>query len=131
MAYSSFEELEVWKKACRLAVDVYACLRDSRDFSIREQMQRASISIASNLAEGHERGGKDFIRFLRIASGSAAELRTQLYIAVVAKILDETESKHLIDEAKSISRMIHGLSKSLQASTRKAPVSRRKPKTEN
>ena len=81
MAYQSFEELEVWKRACQLAVRVYELLKECHDFGLRDQMQRASVSIASNIAEGHERGGKDFARFLRVALGSAAELRTQAYIA--------------------------------------------------
>jgi four helix bundle protein len=81
MAYRSFEELEVWKRACQLAVDVYEVFKESKEYGIKDQMQRAGISIASNIAEGSERGGKEFIRFLRIARGSAAELRTQLYIA--------------------------------------------------
>ena len=82
MAFQSFEELEVWKRGCRLAVVVHRALADSKEYALRDQMIRASISIPSNIAEGHERDGKlDFIRFLRIAKGSAAELRTQLYIA--------------------------------------------------
>ncbi|HVW38615.1 MAG TPA: four helix bundle protein, partial [Pirellulales bacterium] len=79
--YQSFEELEVWKRACQIAVRVYELLRECREFGLRDQMQRAAVSIASNIAEGSERGGKDFVRFLTIARGSAAELRTQCYIA--------------------------------------------------
>ena len=79
--YHSFEDLEVWKRACQLAVLVHETLKDTREFGLRDQMQRAAVSIPSNIAEGAERGGKDFERFLRIARGSAAELRTQLYIA--------------------------------------------------
>ena len=79
MAFQSFEELEVWKRGCRLAVEVHRALADSKEYALRDQMIRASISIPSNIAEGHERDSKlDFIRFLRIAKGSAAELRTQL-----------------------------------------------------
>jgi len=79
--FQSFEELEVWKRACQLAVRIYEVLRDCRDYGMKDQMQRAAVSIASNIAEGCERGGKDFMRFLTIARGSAAELRTQIYIA--------------------------------------------------
>jgi hypothetical protein len=71
--YHSFEELEVWKRACQLAVRVYELLRCCREFGLRNQMQKAAVSIASNIAEGSERGGKDFVRFLTIARGSAAE----------------------------------------------------------
>ena len=67
-----FEELEVWKRSCQLAVMVYQTLKGCNDFGIRKQMQRAAVSIPSNIAEGCERGGKDFARFLRIAQGSAA-----------------------------------------------------------
>jgi len=82
MAYQSFEKREVWKRACRLAVGVSGAFRDSKQFALRDQMQRAAISVPSNIAEGAERDSRqDFIRFLRIAKGSAAELRTQCYIA--------------------------------------------------
>lgn len=78
--YQSFEKLEVWKRACQLAVRVYELLQECREYGLRDQMQRAAVSIASNIAEGAERGGRDFARFLTIARGSAAELRTQCYI---------------------------------------------------
>ena len=55
MAYQSFEELVVWKKSSRLAVNVYTELRDSRDFGLKDQMTRAAVSIPSNIAEGHGR----------------------------------------------------------------------------
>src|SRR5205085_8240206 len=77
VAYQSFEELDVWKRACNLAVQVYESLRDCREYGLRDQMQRAAVSIASNIAEGSERTPKDFARFLTMARGSAAELRTQ------------------------------------------------------
>ncbi|VTR68655.1 S23 ribosomal protein, S23p family (fragment) [Desulfosarcina cetonica] len=55
MAYVSFEELAVWKRSCRLAVEICSLVRDSREFALRDQMSRAAISIASNIAEGAER----------------------------------------------------------------------------
>ncbi|MCA9456085.1 MAG: four helix bundle protein, partial [Nitrospira sp.] len=55
--YQSFEELEVWKRACQLAVRIYKLLQECRDYGLRDQMQRAAVSIASNIAEGSERGG--------------------------------------------------------------------------
>ncbi|MDH5298935.1 MAG: four helix bundle protein [Desulfobulbaceae bacterium] len=82
MVYHSFEDLEVWQRACRLAVKVYETLRECKEYALRDQMIRASLSIASNIAEGCERNSAaDFCRFLHIAKGSAAELRTQAYIA--------------------------------------------------
>ena len=111
--YHSFEELEVWKRACNVAVRVYEELRECRDFGIRNQMQRSAVSIASNIAEGAERGGRDFSRFLRIARGSAAELRTQIYIARKIGTLDADTMAELVDELKRISRMLTGLAASL------------------
>jgi four helix bundle protein len=90
VAYQSFEELEVWKRACRLAVDITRALAETKQFAIRDQMVRAVLSVPSNIAEGSERDSRqDFIRFLRIAKGSAAELRTQAYIASRLEILNK------------------------------------------
>ena len=75
-------------------------------------------------SEGSERGGKDFSRFLRMAQGSAAELRTQMYIARKIGILTEVEFPTLITQLKEISKMIHGLRKSLNPENQK-------PATEN
>lgn len=116
MAYQSFEDLEVWQRACRLAVRVYAALKDSKDFGLKDQMSRACVSIASNIAEGSERGSKaEFQRFLHIAKGSAAELRTQTYIACRIGILPEEIQKEIASELKWISAMIHRLIQSLKA----------------
>ena len=113
MVYRSFEELEVWKRSCQLAVDVYRSRKDCHDNGLRDQMQRAAISIPSNIAEGCERGGKDFIRFIRIALGFAAELRTPIYIARKVCMLTESSTAQLIPEVKEVSRMLNGLRRSL------------------
>ena len=114
VGYCSFEELEVWKRSCQLAVRVYEVLRECNDYGIRDQMQRSSVSIASNIAEGSERGGKDFARFLRMAQGSCAELRTQVYISKKIGILSETQFRPLIGELKEIAKMLQDLRKSLK-----------------
>jgi len=111
--YQSFEELEVWKRACQLAVRLYGCLDGCRDYGLRDQMQRAAVSVASNIAEGSERGGKDFARFLAIARGSAAELRTQLYIAAKIGVVEDNTMRELVEETKQISKMLFALAKSL------------------
>jgi four helix bundle protein len=112
MAYRSFEELEVWKRSCNLAVDTYIVLKDSREFGLKDQMNRAAVSISSNIAEGVERDSKkEFIHFLNIAKGSAAELRTQIYICEKIGILSPKETRPLIQETKEISSMIQGLIK--------------------
>jgi len=115
MSYRSFEDLEVWKRACALAVQVYILLKDCRHYAFRDQMIKAALSIASNIAEGAERDSKaEFIRFLNIAKGSAAELRTQLFIAAKAGIIRTGEAEELIREAKELSSMMHGLIKSIK-----------------
>jgi len=115
MSYGSFEELEVWKRGCRLTVRVYEVLKGCRDYGLKEQMTRAAVSIASNIAEGAERDSKaEFIRFLHIAKGSAAELRTQVYIARQIGQIGAEIQKELVEELKSISAMLQGLIRSLK-----------------
>jgi len=76
-------------------------------------MTRAAVSIPSNIAEGHERGTtKEFVRYLRIASGSTAELRTQLYIARKIKLIESETAADLIEECRGIGAMLHALAKS-------------------
>jgi len=118
MAYNSFENLEVWQKACRLAVRLYVVLGECKDYGLKNQMTKAGVSVASNIAEGAERSSvAEFIRFLHIAKGSAAELRTQIYIARRIEILSDQVQTELVSELKSISRMIHALIKSLKLKT--------------
>ena len=114
MGYNSFEDLDVWKRGCRLAVKIYEVLRGCRDHGLKDQMTRAAVSIASNIAEGAERDSKkEFVHFLHIAKGSAAELRTQVYIASRINIIDNALEKELIEELKIISMKLHGLIKSV------------------
>ena len=127
MAYGSFEDLEVWKRACKLAVKVYEVLRECRDYGLRDQMTRAAVSIASNIAEGAERGSAaEFIRFLHIAKGSSAELRTQVYIAQHAQLISKEVEETFIVELKTLSSMLHSLIKSLRPNCESRSL---KPKT--
>ena len=116
MPYQSFEELVVWKKSSRLAVNLYIELRNCRDFGLKDQMTRAAVSIPSNIAEGSDRDSlREFIRFLNIAKGSAAELRTQVYIAQQVDVISNEFAKCIHKELKQISAMLHGLVKSLKS----------------
>jgi four helix bundle protein len=117
---SVFEDLQVWKRACALAVRIYEVLKDCRDYGLRDQMQRSSVSVASNIAEGAERGPKEFARFLEIARGSAAELRTQIYIAARVGLIASDTTRELIAELKEISRMLYALAKSSHRKPKKA-----------
>ena len=118
MAYSSFEDLEVWQRACNLAVRMYEVPDSCKEYSLKDQMTRAGVSIASNIAEGAERSSNaEFVRFLHIAKGSAAELRTQVYIACRIKIISIELQKELVAELISISKMLQSLIKSLKLKT--------------
>ena len=115
MAYQSFEDLEVWQKAYKLSVKIYRELEHSKEYGLKDQMTRAGVSIVSNIAEGAERGSiAEFNRFLHIAKGSAAELRTQLLIARDIGVMEESIQQELLSEAASISKMLHALIRSLK-----------------
>ena len=81
-----FEDMEVWQNARSITKKTYICSGSgqfSKDYGLRDQIQRAAVSIMSNIAEGFERGSnKEFIQFLFIAKGSAGEVRSQLYVAL-------------------------------------------------
>ena len=85
MKITRFEGLECWQEATSLAIDIYKITSEGdfgKDYGLRDQLRRAAVSIASNIAEGKERETpSEFIRFLYIAKGSTGELKTQLYIA--------------------------------------------------
>lgn len=116
MPYRSFEELDVWKEACRLAVSVHELFKPVRDFAMRDQIARSSVSVPSNIAEGCERGTpKDTMRFLHIAKGSCAEMRTQLYLSIQMGLVDKEEAKPLLESAKKVSGMLQNLIKSIGA----------------
>ena len=103
-----FEDLEIWKEGMRLARDIYKYLKHCKDFGLKDQMQRAAVSIPSNIAEGFERkSNKDFIRFLYIAMGSSAELRTQIYLTQELGILDGEITKDLLARSRKLSAMIN------------------------
>lgn len=111
----NFEELEVWKRSSRLAVDILTLVDPIRLYGLKDQMIRSCISIPSNIAEGADRDSdREFRRFLSFSKGSASELRTQLYIGLKAALFTEEAAKPLITEVKEISSMIEGLRKRLR-----------------
>ena len=94
-----FEDIEAWKKGRELRRAIYHCSRlgaFGKDFALRDQIRRASVSITSNIAEAFERGGnKEFIQFLANAKGSCGELRDQLYAALDERYVSADEFKSL------------------------------------
>ncbi|SDF02576.1 four helix bundle protein [Dyadobacter soli] len=107
-----FEDLKVWQDGIDLSIHVYQSLGTCRDFSLKDQMCRAAVSVPSNIAEGFERhSNKEFIRFLRIAKGSSGELRTQIYIAKGTGLITEEKGTELINKSRHLSAMIQNLIK--------------------
>lgn len=99
-----FEDLIVWQLAMELAVAIYQTFEPSRDFSLRNQIQRAAISISSNIAEGYERGSnKEFIQFLYYAKGSCGEVRSQTELALRIKLLTPVQAEPLLSSARLLS----------------------------
>ena len=106
----TFENLEVWQEAIELAARVYELFRQCRDFSFRDQIHRAAVSISNNIAEGYERDSNaDFIRFLFIAKGSCGEVRSQAYLARRVRLLADADAKQLVADAKRLSKRIKRL----------------------
>lgn len=117
--YRSFEDLEVWKRSVKAAAGLFRSLKGCSDYGIKDQMLRSAVSIPSNVAEGAERDSiRDFVRFLRISKGSAAELRTQLHIAAVAGLVNAASCAKIRSEVEEISRMLQGLVVSLTRSSK-------------
>ena len=114
MGKRGFRDLKVWQRAKGLAVDIYALVKRSpelaKDFGLRDQVQRAAVSVCSNIAEGDERDtDKDAVRFFYIAKGSVAELITQLEIAKDAKLIEPTLADALINDSEEVGAMLGGL----------------------
>ncbi len=105
-----FEDIKAWQKAEELTLAIYATLEENRDFGFRDQIQRASISIMNNIAEGFERKSKpSFINFLNIANGSAAEVRSMIHVALRRGYISEVDYKRFHDLCIQVSSMIFGL----------------------
>src|ERR1700746_1849213 len=116
MGYQTFEDLEVCQRGCRLSVAIFETFDPCKNFTLKDQIQRASLSIPCNIAEGSERGSiKDFAHFLNFSKCSCAELRTQVYIARKLKLLDKSEFDQFVVETKEISKMLEGLRRSILA----------------
>ena len=108
-----FEDIEGWKKARELTRKIYIITAKgdfAKDYGLRDQIRRASVSVMSNIAEGFERGGnKEFRQFLSMAKGSAAEVRSQLYVAFDSGYLEEADFRTLYELAEETGRLIGGL----------------------
>lgn len=112
----SYKDLQVWQKACALVVSVYALTKQlPRDelYALSSQIRRSAISIPSNIAEGQERKSrKEFLQFLRISLGSAAELDTQLIIT--RSIYHKISVEKVLEDLSEVRRMLSGLIRKLE-----------------
>ena len=115
-----FEEIIAWQRARGLCNHIYAVTKNqsfSKDFGLKDQVQRSSVSIMSNIAEGFERGSnKEFIQYLYIAKGSCGEMRSQLYVALDQQYILTEEFDKLAKLVSETSRLIYHLIESLKVS---------------
>lgn len=120
MAIKNFEDLEIWKQARELTNAIYktsAAGTFSKDYGLRDQIRRASVSIMSNIAEGYERGGnQEFLQFLSIAKGSCGEVRCQLYVAQDQGYIEQDAADGLLDRHRKLSIMLYNFMEHLKGS---------------
>lgn len=120
MALQRFEDITAWKKARELTPAIYTVTANgalARDFGLRDQIRRASVSIVSNIAEGFDQdGNREFEHFLTLAKGSTGEVKAQLYVALDAGFLSEGEFDHLYALASETGQLIGGFIRYLRQS---------------
>jgi four helix bundle protein len=118
--FKTFVEIDAWQTARELTGFVYVATRSgafSKDFALRDQVRRASISIMANIAEGFGRSGSgEFIQFLAVAKGSACEVISHVYVALDQGYLNRQEFEHLNALAEKTVNLIGGLMKYMQQS---------------
>lgn len=118
-----FEDIEAWKKARELTKIIYEVTAQGKlasDFSLRDQLRRASMSIMANIAEGFEReGNKEFRQFLAMAKGSVGEVKALLYVALDAGLTSSEQIDRLMALADEASRLVAGFLRYLKASNKK------------
>lgn len=110
----TFEDIQIWKDAKTLAIEIYS-IDFKKDFGFKDQIQRASVSVLSNIAKGFERGSnKDFIKFLFYSKGSVGEIRSLISLASDLKYIDETLSHRLFQHCLNLSKQISNFIKYLK-----------------
>jgi four helix bundle protein len=107
-----FEDIIAWQKARVLTKEIYGCARAgqfARDFGLRDQIQRASVSTMANIAEGFERGGgKEFLQFLSNSKGSCGEVKSHLYVALDQNYITQANFGWLYEKADEVSKLAAG-----------------------
>ncbi len=121
MKVNSFEDLQVWKDSRVLVKSIYQLTshgKFSKDFGLREQIQRAAVSIMNNIAEGFERNNnKEYIRFLGYSKGSAGEVRSMLYVATDLGYISQDSFNTLYQMSINIITQLSNFIKYLKSSS--------------
>lgn len=115
-----FEDLEIYKKGKELVLKIYqitSAAEFEKEYSLKNQMRRAGISVVSNIAEGFDRGSKEFKRYLDISRGSSFELRCQLSLAWELGYISDEDYYECREQCETLAAMIKGLMNYLQTKT--------------
>ena len=119
MAFTRFEDIEVWQMSRELARNVYRMTAGgsfAKDWGLKDQIQRAAVSVSSNIAEGHgRRGNREMVKFLWIAKGSASEVQSQLYIAFDMNYLTKEQFDKLYNDTNLIQVKLYRLIQSFSS----------------
>ena len=114
MVIKKFEDISSWKKSKELVLLIYNIFKDSKDFGFKNQIERASVSVMNNIAEGFERQtNNEFRQFLYIAKGSAGEVRSMLYLALELDKINKEQFDKIYNLSIEISKLLAGLIKVL------------------
>jgi four helix bundle protein len=117
MKIEKFEDIISWQKAKELTIRIYNIFQGTNDFGFKNQIERASVSIMNNIAEGFDRQTrKEFIQFLYIAKGSNAEVRSMLNLAKDLNKISDEDFLYLYQLSEEISKLLYGFIKSLKNS---------------
>jgi four helix bundle protein len=118
--FSRFEEIQAWQKAKDVTLRIYRISADAdfaKDYGLKDQIRRASVSIMANIAEGHGRKtNQEFANFLNIARGSVAEVQSHLHVAHGLNYINQKDFEELYQTLTEISRMLLSLAQYLRSS---------------
>lgn len=116
----NFEDIDAWREARKLVNEVYRLFASNKDYGFRDQIQRASISVMTNIAEGFDRGtNKEFFQFLLIARGSVSEVKSLTYTALDISYLDQEAYETIHSTCHKLTNLINGFIRYLRNSDRK------------
>ena len=120
MKIEKFEDIDAWKESRLLVKEIYSYFKNIKDYSFKDQIQRASLSIMSNISEGFDRGSnKEFIQFLVIARGSVSEVKSLTYASLDVGYIDQDVLKKIHQRCLKLTNLINGFIRYLKNSDRK------------